>query len=81
MDFSQKVFNAVFELPLMKNAQKRHKKIKTKKLKAKTKTEEKKPAFFVMSPDGFFRILAFVFLNSLCYETPKIMPNKKTYKK
>jgi hypothetical protein len=24
MDFSQKVFNGVFELPLMRNAQKRH---------------------------------------------------------
>jgi hypothetical protein len=27
MDFPQKVFNGVFELPLLKNAQKRHKKI------------------------------------------------------
>jgi hypothetical protein len=27
MDFSQKVFCGVFEIPLMRNAQKRHKKI------------------------------------------------------
>jgi hypothetical protein len=30
MDFPQKVFNGVFELPLLRNAQKRHKKISPK---------------------------------------------------
>ena len=35
IDFPQKVFNGVFELPLLRNAQKRHK--KTQKLKKKKK--------------------------------------------
>jgi hypothetical protein len=37
------------------------------------KTEEKKAAFFVVSPDGLFWGKSFfsVFLNSPCYETPK----------
>jgi hypothetical protein len=35
MDFPQKVFNGVFELPLLRNAQKRRKKIS--KLKKKKK--------------------------------------------
>jgi hypothetical protein len=37
MDFPQKVFNGVFELPWLRNAQKRHKK-KSQKLKTKEGT-------------------------------------------
>jgi hypothetical protein len=37
MDFPQKVFNGVFELPLLRNAQKRHKKYSQKKKKKKKK--------------------------------------------
>jgi hypothetical protein len=36
MDFPQKVFYGVFELPLLRNAQKRHKKISKKKKKKGT---------------------------------------------
>jgi hypothetical protein len=47
----------------------------------KKKTEEKKAAFFVMSPDGFFREkVFFVFLNSPCHETPKKRLKKKSKK-
>jgi hypothetical protein len=36
MDFPQKVFCGVFELPLLRNAQKRHKNIKKKNRKVPT---------------------------------------------
>jgi hypothetical protein len=38
MDFPQKVFRGVFELPLLKNAQKRHNKISKLKKKEKEGT-------------------------------------------
>jgi hypothetical protein len=46
---------------LLRNAQKRDKKNRTKQPKAKNinKTEGKKAAFFVMSPDGFFSNFVF----------------------
>jgi hypothetical protein len=48
-------FYRVFELPLLRNAQKRDK-TKPSKTTAgeEKKTEGKKATFFVMSPDGFF---------------------------
>jgi hypothetical protein len=64
--FSRDFFNRVFQLPLSRNAQKRDKKnsqmIEGEKEK---KRDEKKPTFFVMSPDGLFRKkVPFVFSNS-----------------
>jgi hypothetical protein len=48
-------FYRVFELPLLRNAQKRDKKKPSKTTEVeKTKTEGEKATFFVMSPDGFF---------------------------
>jgi hypothetical protein len=52
---------------LLRNAQKYDKKNRTKQPRVK-----KNLAFFVMSPDGFFREkVFFVVLNSPCYETPQ----------
>jgi hypothetical protein len=65
-------FNRVFELLLLRNAQKRDKtKIEQNNRGREKKTEEKKPKFSVMSPAAFFGFLFLVFLNSPCYETPK----------
>jgi hypothetical protein len=68
---------------LLRNAQKRDKKNRTKqpRVTKKKKRRKKKPHFFVMSPDGFFREkVFFVFLNSPCHETPKKRLLKKSIK-
>jgi hypothetical protein len=67
-------FNCVFELPLLRNAQKRVSKKSIKPTEGEKKeTEEKKATVLVMSPDRwtFLEKKLFVFLNSLCYETLK----------
>jgi hypothetical protein len=68
---------------LLRNAQKRDKKkIEQNNRGLKKKTEEKKAAFFVKSPDGLFRgKVFFVFLNSPCHETPKKRLKKNRLKK
>jgi hypothetical protein len=55
---------------LLRNAQKRDKTIEQNQPREREKkTEGKKNAFFVMSPDGlFWKKSFFVFLNSPCYE-------------
>jgi hypothetical protein len=75
-------FYGFFELSLPRNAQKRDKKNRTKqpREKKRKKTEEKNPAFFVMSPGGLFRGKKIVFLNSPCYETPKKRLKNKSIK-
>jgi hypothetical protein len=64
---------------LLRNAQKRDKKKSNQTTEGERKKTKIKP-HFVMSPDGFFRILFFVFLNSPCYETPKKTRLKKLIK-
>jgi hypothetical protein len=72
----EKSFKHVFELPLLRNAQKRDQKNLFKK------TEEKKTYFFVMSPGGFVSWKTIImFLNSPCYETPKNAIQKNRLKK
>jgi hypothetical protein len=54
-DFCGRFFYRVFELPLLRNAQKRDTQKSSKTTEGeRKKTEEKKATFFVMSPDGFF---------------------------
>jgi hypothetical protein len=68
-------FNHVFEVPLVRNAQKRDKNKPSKTTEGGKKTEGKKATFFVMNPNPgwtfffggglFFSML----LNSPCYKT------------
>jgi hypothetical protein len=44
-------FGCVFELPFLRNAQKRGKKNPSKTTEGEKKTEEKNPHIFVMSPN------------------------------
>jgi hypothetical protein len=57
--FPKNVFYHVFELPLLRNSQKRDKTNRAKQLREKKtkKRRGKNLHFFVMSPDGFFEKL------------------------
>jgi hypothetical protein len=70
--FSRDFFYRVFELPLLRNAQKRDKKNRTKQPREKKKkTDEKKATFFCDEPRRIFSEFFPVFLNSPCCETAK----------
>jgi hypothetical protein len=72
--FARFFFIAFLNSPCYETPKNAIKKKSNKTTEGKTKkTEEKKTAFFVMSPDGHFfgKKVFFVFLNSPCYETPK----------
>jgi hypothetical protein len=50
----KRFFYRFFELPLLRNAQKRDTNNRAKQPREGKKTEEKTPMFFVMNPDGCF---------------------------
>jgi hypothetical protein len=62
-------FNRVFELPLLRNAQKYDQKKTEQNSRGRggKKTEEKNPTFFVMSSDGLFRV----------FELPLLLATKR----
>jgi hypothetical protein len=56
IDFPQKFFYGVFELPLLRNAQKRHKKISKK-----TKKNRKVPTYLIYWPSARYTPVSFYF--------------------
>jgi hypothetical protein len=66
--------------PLVIKRPKTRQKNRAKQTREENQNGGKNPAFFVMSPDGFFGFFPPVILNSPCYEAPK-NATKKSMKK